>query len=269
MQRLGLNHGGYHGERIDIDAVGRQLREAALDRGWSVVEAECAPGRRLPFLTRAAKAGADAAPNLYLSAGIHGDEPAGPLTALDLLRSDALPRDANLWMCPCLNPSGFARGSRESADGLDLNRDYLTPASPEVCAHVAWLARQPRFGLTLLLHEDWEASGFYLYEVNPHGLPSVAEAIIEGVRPVCPIDPASVIDGRQTHSAGIIRPPLDPAARPQWPEAFWLFRHKTGLSYTVEAPSDYPLGVRVAALRAATLSAVAAYLGTGGGGGKG
>ena len=47
---------------------------------------------------------------------------------------------------------------------------------------------------------------------------------------------------------GIIRPNLDPHSRPQWPEAFWLLTHKTRLSYTLEAPSDFPLNVRINAL---------------------
>jgi hypothetical protein len=36
--------------------------------------------------------------------------------------------------------------------------------------------------------------------------------------------------------------------RPQWPEAFWLLTHKTRHSYTLEAPSDFPLETRVNAL---------------------
>jgi hypothetical protein len=44
---------------------------------------------------------------------------------------------------------------------------------------------------------------------------------------------------------------LTPADRPQWPEAFYLITHKSRLSYTLEAPSDYPLPARVAALVAA------------------
>jgi hypothetical protein len=66
------------------------------------------------------------------------------------------------------------------------------------------------------------------------------------------------------HSPGIIRPPLDPTLRPQWPEAFWLYRHKTRLSYTIEAPSDFPLAVRVKALAEAIRGALAAFRTPGG-----
>ncbi len=260
MQGLGLNHGGYHGERIDAPAVLRSLVAEAGSHDWRQSEVEVAPGRRLLFLTRPAADGRPG-PNLYLSAGIHGDEPAGPLAMLELVRSDGLPRDANIWLCPCLNPTGFMASTRENEDGADLNRDYREPSTPEVRAHVEWLAGLPRLDLTILLHEDWESAGFYLYELNPDGPSGLAESMIAAVRPVCPIDPSPVIDGRETHAPGIIRPPMDPTSRPQWPEAFWLYQHRTRLSYTIEAPSDFALSVRVAALVAAVRGAIGKFTG--------
>ena len=44
--------------------------------------------------------------------------------------------------------------------------------------------------------------------------------------------------------------------RPDWPEAFFLLTYKTPLSYTLEAPSDFPLPVRVAALVAGANAAL-------------
>jgi hypothetical protein len=116
-----------------------------------------------------------------------------------------------------------------------------------VRAHVAWFEKQPSFDLCLCLHEDWEAQGFYVYEVNPDHLPSLAERMVESARKVCPIDHSTLIDGRDALD-GIIRPNIDPALRTEWAEAFYLIMHKTRLSYTLEAPSDFPLTVRVAAL---------------------
>ena len=130
---------------------------------------------------------------------------------------------------------------------MDLNRDYKHLRAPEIRAHVAWLEQRPHFDLTLCLHEDWEAHGFYLYELNPDRQPSLAEKMVAAARAVCPIDHSALIDGREARE-GIIRPVLDPALRPEWPEAFYLFQHKTRLSYTLEAPSDFPLPMRVAAL---------------------
>lgn len=247
MQRLYRNSSGYRGETIDIAAVLAQAGQAARAAGWQEERLSAGPEvelhtwRKTPPSPRR---------RLYLSTGIHGDEPAGPLAALRLLREDAWPADVEVWLCPCLNPTGFPLNRRENATGTDLNRQYLHPEATEVRAHVNWLERQPRFDLTLCLHEDWEAQGFYLYELNPDGWPSHAEAIIEGVARVCPIDRSEVIEERPAQG-GIIRPSADPRSRPQWPEAFYLLTHKTRLSYTLEAPSDFPLATRVEALVAA------------------
>jgi hypothetical protein len=184
---------------------------------------------------------------IYLSTGIHGDEPAGPLAIRELLIADRWPANAELRICPCLNPTGFPLNQRENAAGVDLNRDYRQPQSAEVQAHVAWLARQGVFDLTICLHEDWESHGFYLYEVNPDGRPSIAPQVIAAVEALCPIDRAPMIEGRPAEG-GIIRPQIDLAGRPDWPEAFYLITHHTRLSYTLEAPSDFPLATRVTAL---------------------
>jgi hypothetical protein len=144
---------------------------------------------------------------------------------------------------------------REDAAGRDLNRDYRKFEAPETRAHAAWLARQPNFDLAICVHEDWESRGFYLYELNPDGQPTLAEPMIAAVRPVCAIDESPVIEGRPAQG-GIIRPAFDPATRELWPESFYLQAHHTRLSYTLEAPSAFPLDTRVAALRAALHTAL-------------
>jgi hypothetical protein len=78
---------------------------------------------------------------------------------------------------------------------------------------------------------------------------------LEAVAKVCPIDLSPVIEGRDAN-AGLISPSLDLATRPLWPEAFWLLQNKTRQSYTLEAPSDFPLATRVNALVAAVRAAL-------------
>jgi hypothetical protein len=237
---------GYSGETIDIDAVQRDCVAAAQAHGWTIEDIHPAP-KQILGLTRHAARNTQHAPRLYISTGIHGDEPAGPIAARQLLQDNAWPPGVELCLCPCLNPTGFALNRRENRDGLDLNRQYLVTRAEETLAHIAWLKRQPSFELCLCLHEDWEARGFYLYELNPDRLPSLAEPMIARVTTACPIDRSEIIEGRPARN-GIIRPDLDPRDRPQWPEAFFLITHKTRLSYTLEAPSDFPMAVRVAAL---------------------
>jgi hypothetical protein len=91
--------------------------------------------------------------------------------------------------------------------------------------------------------------------LNPDHQPSLAEAMIAEVSKACPIDLSEVIEDRPA-KGGIIRPKLDPGSRPQWPEAFWLITNRTRLSYTLEAPSDFPLPTRVAALVAGVNAAL-------------
>lgn len=244
VKRLGKNFNGYFGERIDIEAVQAEQRQFAQAHGWELDALVADNGVKLPIFRRHVPRPAQ---RLYISTGIHGDEPAGPLAVRELLKQNAWPDGTEIAMCPCLNPAGFPLNTRESADGIDLNRDYRHLRSPEVRAHVAWFEKQPSFDLCLCLHEDWEAHGFYVYEVNPDKLPSLAERMVESAREVCPIDHSTLIDGRDALD-GIIRPNIDPALRMEWAEAFYLIMYKTRLSYTLEAPSDFPLTVRVAAL---------------------
>ena len=247
MQRLGKNIGGYYGERIEIDAVLSDCLLAAKQYGWSVEKLPCDTRIELLTFTRPSTIDSRPSAHVYISAGIHGDEPAGPLAMRQLLRENKWPKDISLSVFPCLNPAGFAMHRRENAEGLDLNRQYLQPLAAETRAHIAWLQHQPRFDLCLALHEDWESRGFYVYELNADSQPSLAGKIVERVAEVCPIDPSELIEGRPAQN-GIIRPSLDPTSRPQWPESFFLLTHKTRLTYTLEAPSDYPLSTRVAAL---------------------
>lgn len=257
MQRLGKNHGGYHGETIDIRAVLRSINAAATASGWTA-ELFCKIGDLDLFALHRVPLSPDTrhlAPRIYISTGIHGDEPAGPLATLQLLQENQWPSNAELWLIPCLNPTGFILNSRENDGRLDLNRDYRHLDSSEVTAHVRWLERQPDFDLTLCLHEDWESHGFYVYELNPDHRPSLAGKMVAAVARVCPIDQSPVIEGREANG-GIINPNLDPANRPQWPEAFWLLQNKTRHSYTLEAPSDFSLETRVNALVAGVNVAV-------------
>jgi protein MpaA len=261
MQRLGKNLGSYQGDTMEIRTVLQEIEAAAVTHGWRGEVFHEANGFHWRALHRAASRAANSAMvrRIYISAGIHGDEPAGPQAVLQLIRENCWPATAEVILVPCLNPVGFLSNRRENGDGIDLNRDYFHPQSPEINAQVAWLEKQTRFDLCLCLHEDWESHGFYLYELNPEHQPSLAEAIVAGVAEVCPIDRSEIIEGR-TASEGIIRPNLDPRTRVLWPESFWLLQHKTRLSYTLEAPSDFPLEVRVKALVAGVNAALACAL---------
>lgn len=182
---------------------------------------------------------------LYLSSGVHGDEPAPPQALLELLRRGVFDDRAEWYLVPLLNPTGFITRTRENAQGIDLNRDYRQPRTAEILAHTRWLARQPRFDVTFCLHEDYEATGFYLYEVNTGDLPSLAPVMLDAARALGPIEPATIIDGRPAAEPGVIRPDIDPLLRDTWPEAIFLREHHTSLGYTLETASMQPPAQRV------------------------
>ena len=257
MQKLGKNHGGYHGETIDLHAVLREVELAAQTHGWTTeVFHDTGEFKWLVLHRKPEVRSQKSEVRIYISAGIHGDEPAGPLAALRLIQDNNWPEHAEIILLPCLNPIGFTLNRRENADGIDLNRDYRHPKSAEARAHIAWLERQPKFDLYLCLHEDWESHGFYLYEQNPDHKISLAEKMIAAVKQVCPVDLSENIEGRAAHG-GIIRPKINPQERPDWPEAFYLISHKARQGYTLEAPSDFPLPIRINALVAAVNAALA------------
>ncbi|HXB01926.1 MAG TPA: M14 family metallocarboxypeptidase [Opitutaceae bacterium] len=239
---------------IDPIAVATRFDAAARVAGFRVEKFGETPSGPLLGLTRRT---AGPRPRIYLSAGIHGDEPAPPLALLRLLERGFFDARATWFICPLLNPVGLARGTRENANGIDLNRDYRNPASAEIRAHVAWLQRQPRFDLAILVHEDWEAKGFYLYELNRTQQPSLAEPILAAVRAGCPIELAEQIDGFPA-SGGIIHPEGDLTKREVWPESIYLHAHHTRLSYGFETPSTLPLEQRIATLCTAIETAIAA-----------
>jgi protein MpaA len=237
---------------LDPVTLVARLESAGANAGFKFEHFGSAGGCPLIALTRRTSG---PRPRIYLSAGIHGDEPAPPLALLSMLEAGEFDGRATWFICPLLNPEGIARGTRENASGMDLNRDYRHLESPEVRSHVRWLERQPNFDLAICVHEDWESTGFYLYELNPTKRPSLAEPMIAAVSKVCPIDPSTLIEGREA-KGGIIRPTANPFEREKWPEAIYLQAQHTTLSYTIESPSALGLEKRIAALRAALRTAI-------------
>ncbi len=196
------------------------------------------------------------APRIYISAGIHGDEPCGPDALLRFLELHPLSWSCDWVIAPSLNPTGLRQGTRENAAGIDLNRDFLRRESGEVRALINWWECQDRAcDLHLSLHEDWEASGFYLYEINTGGIGSLAGPILGAVQEVVPLESSGPVDGHELSAPGLILHSPDPDEEEGWPEAIWLAKRSPVLSVTFEAPGrdarDRRTMSLVSALRAA------------------
>jgi protein MpaA len=81
--------------------------------------ARSADGRQL----RALHVGSARGPAILVFGAIHGNESAGIAIASDLL-ADGRGEHANLGIVGDLNPDGVARGTRQNARGVDLNRNF-------------------------------------------------------------------------------------------------------------------------------------------------
>lgn len=105
-----------------------------------------------------------AAPAIALASGVHGDERAGPWALLHLAERELLDPRFSYRIWPCTNPSGFEAATRANADGVDVNRTFARGGrSPEAKA-ILTANRDRHFALSLDLHEDADAVGFYCYE---------------------------------------------------------------------------------------------------------
>ena len=233
--------------QFDWPEFQKAFREEAETEGFTaVLLAELDAGPLIAW-TRAGNG-----PNVYLSAGIHGDEPAGPLALLEMMREGFFCPSIAWSICPALNPSGLINGTRENYLTVDLNRDYLTRRSQEIVAHAGWLDALGVPDLFISLHEDWETTGFYFYEINLHeDHPERAQSILDAVNPWFQPEPGQEIDGHEVRELGWIYHPAHPDIPEGWPEAIFLANMGCPISFTFETPSHAPLHHRVAAHQAA------------------
>ena len=197
------------------------------------------------------------APRVYISAGIHGDEPCGTDALLRFLELHQLSNACDWVIAPLLNPSGFKAGTRENCDGIDLNRDFFRKESGEIRAFTSWWESQSRgCDLHFSLHEDWETTGLYLYEINTSAMASFAGAVLDSIRKFVPLEDCGPIDGHELSAPGLIVHEPEPDEAFGWPEAIWLVKQYPVLSLTLEAPGHIARGFRTSALLTALTSAV-------------
>lgn len=129
---------------------------------------------------------------VLITGGMHGDEPAGVEAVLQFLERNntALLKKFSFTIIPCINPYGYVHDTRETHNGIDINRSFETDDIVEVML-VKQALGQTQFSLAIDFHEDYDATGFYLYEGKRDEKyigPDLATAA-KGVGPIDPEDP--------------------------------------------------------------------------------
>ena len=213
--------------------AGLRLRPLAADDGFDLFHLET------PRLVEA--------PGLYLSAGIHGDEPAAPEALLRWAEKNV--RRLAKWpllIFPCLNPWGLRNNMRTDSQGRDLNRLFHLDSHPVVAA-VRKVTQPRHFKIALAMHEDYDAQGIYLYEVA-RGRRGSGDSLLRAAEKFLPRDPRRKIDVSIAKD-GLIRRRISPAKFEEmgYPEAIWLHLFHSENTFTFETPSEAALELRVRA----------------------
>jgi predicted deacylase len=228
----------------DVDWVHRRVRELGEAKGLRLEVFHAAESD--PVLSLHSP-GPDAGRRVYLSAGLHGDEPAGVLALLLWLEGFERWRGRFAFdIFPCLNPWGLRRNLRTDSAGVDLNRAYGGNGSHAlITAHETFIAANAGYDLALLLHEDYDACGAYIYEVTAE--PELwSTHLLAAARPHCPVDPRPQIEESEA-AQGVIAVDLTGELDTREFEAAHLFHCGSRRVLTVETPSELDLFQRAQA----------------------
>jgi hypothetical protein len=232
-------------------------------------EVPCAGATRTLLVADLAAGNGPGAPEVIITAGIHGDEPAAPWALLSLVRDDLLDRAFAYRLWPCTNPSGYERGTRENAEGIDVNRSFGRGGSSLESRAIAAENRDLKFVLNLDLHEDFEADGFYCYEPRIDATelgPLVVRAIEEAGLPIQELHdeyelgyPKEMRHVRTLERGRVIPDVVAETAfmKGGLPHSMFLLRDAAKRSLTFESPSRLPWDDRTAMHRIAVVTALA------------
>ncbi|MBC2605469.1 M14 family metallopeptidase [Pelagicoccus albus] len=237
-----------HSQRFDLAAFESDVDSLAASAGFAKHEIwQDGLGHAINLWTK--ESATPDAPSILISAGMHGDEPAGPLALLELFKNYPFSEQFEWLLTPVLNPTGLLQGTRENASGIDQNRDFLLRQSPEIKAYTNWWeSHRTACALHLSLHEDWETDGYYFYAINSSQLPCYSKELQQILSKKIPLQQTGPVDDHELAAPGLIVHPCEADEPEGWPEAIWLTKSHPTLSYTFEAPSSHPLEDRVKGL---------------------
>jgi len=213
------------------------------------------------------RAGPGAAPAVAIAAGVHGDEPAAPWALLAAVRDGLLDLRFAYRIWPCTNPSGYAAGTRRNAEDADINRSFGRGGETPEARAIITSNRDRKFALTIDMHEDYEADGFYCYEPavdeTSFGTAIVRAVEEEGFAVQELHDafelgyPPAAQELRTLHR-GLVRPNVkaELAMSRKLPYSMYLLRRAAKRSLTLESPRRLAWDERVAIHRIALVTAL-------------
>jgi hypothetical protein len=247
----------------EVVAAWRDLR---VRTGLRLREIACVGAPRTLLL---AEWGDPRLPVVSISAGIHGDEPGGVWALLSLVRDGLLDPRYSYRLWPCFNPTGFDAGTRHNAEGSDVNRTFGRGGNSPEAKAILTANRDRLFELSIDLHEDHEATGFYLYETAPPAwrgsyarpITSAVKAAgfsLQDLTPEFELGPPGA-EAAQVRSPGAVVVDASreaPFFGSALPLGLVLVRRAVPCALTFEAPLSRPPEERIAMLRVAVVEAL-------------
>lgn len=212
--------------------------------------------------------------SVFLSAGVHGNEPAGVWALLRFLETE-VHKYTDMFrfvVYPCINPTGYERNIRTNATGLNLNSDFtLFPKSLENQIVLRSLHEsEERFLFAMDLHEtdmsevteDMPAlglteadnpRGFYLYEFARDDEMRIGRSIVKTIRREGIRISTQPEIFKDKNFGGVISYPIERGrtGSPLFADGVtfdnYLFDYHTNHSFTIETISQWEAWMRVRA----------------------
>jgi predicted deacylase len=219
-------------------------------------------------------------PRIILSAGIHGEEPAGVYALLEFINREIFNylEYFSFLILPCINPYGFVRGVRFGSDVSDLNRSFDNAPGPAEAAAVKDLLRRfpGPYRLAFDFHEtdtympkganpsvEIIPAGVYMYETTRNGRPVLGPKILRGLRNSgYHVSQRAMVYGAECRNGLIYTPSPDKPDYPALPEFngtldWYLFKNShTDHFLATETPTAWPLKQRIAVQKKALIQAL-------------
>lgn len=207
--------------------------------------------------------------DVLLSAGVHGDEPAGVYALLKFLKEEVNPYldDFRFFIYSCVGSRGFEANTRNNPENININRSFANPAGSRESQIIqdSLLEGPKNYAFTLDMHEDDPniltseeleegvskedlPREFYLYEICEDKGKRLGRKVIEHLKkfniPICNKD----FIHKDKNNGGVISYPegfLNTTYAQMTTLEGYLFKNYTKHAFTTETMGNWDLEKRV------------------------